>query len=380
MPDPKTTPATVMPALKYRDAPAAIEWLERAFGFKSHMTVPGPDNTVAHAQMTSGNGMIMLGSTGRPDPKNPWSDARHGIYVVVADVDAHYARAKAAGAEIVMELRDTDYGSRGLLRARSGRQSVVLRHLPAVRRGAGEEVAQRCGHRRNRHFAFQQAHKRRIHELVLVWNVQTNNPLALLQVTSEPLDSRLRWAFSMTKISSTSPGVPMTDSRRHGSGQRTTPTRPDSRRTPAPRWGYAGGSGCKGIRLASPNYRPQPDTAAARAARRPGLGREGHAGGAEETGVEAPGDPAQPRHALGGDASRAPGVLQRAALHRDGDASCRAVDRGRVHRAAVGAGREETLGDGEDRRGRFPGEHRRRDVLPTPLDRAAQNLGGADPR
>jgi uncharacterized glyoxalase superfamily protein PhnB len=112
MPDPKTRPATVMPALKYRDAPAAIQWLERAFGFKSHMTVPGPDNTVAHAQMTSGNGMIMLGSTGRPDPKNPWSDARHGIYVVVADVDAHYARAKAAGAEIVMELRDTDYGSR----------------------------------------------------------------------------------------------------------------------------------------------------------------------------------------------------------------------------------------------------------------------------
>lgn len=110
---PKSKHPTIMPALKYRDAPAAIQWLERAFGFKSRMTVPGPDDTVAHAEMTSGDaGMIMLGSAGKPDAANPWSDASHGIYVVVEDVDAHYARAKAAGAEIVMELRDTDYGAR----------------------------------------------------------------------------------------------------------------------------------------------------------------------------------------------------------------------------------------------------------------------------
>jgi len=58
--------------------------------------------------------VIMLGSGKHgPGTDNPWDTAKQGIYVYVADVDAHYARAKAAGAEIVMELEDTDYGSRG---------------------------------------------------------------------------------------------------------------------------------------------------------------------------------------------------------------------------------------------------------------------------
>lgn len=107
------THPTVMPALRYRDVPAAIKWLERAFGLRTRMSVPGPGNTIAHAELTSGDaGMIMLGSLGKPDPKNAWSDKTHGIYVVVDDIDAHYARAKAAGATILMELHDTPYGSR----------------------------------------------------------------------------------------------------------------------------------------------------------------------------------------------------------------------------------------------------------------------------
>jgi hypothetical protein len=58
----KNTKATVIPCLRYRNAPAAIEWLCQAFGFEKHLVVPGEGNTIVHAQLSFGNGMIMLGS------------------------------------------------------------------------------------------------------------------------------------------------------------------------------------------------------------------------------------------------------------------------------------------------------------------------------
>jgi uncharacterized glyoxalase superfamily protein PhnB len=102
----------IFPALKYKDGPAAIKWLQRAFGFREHVAYAAPDGGIAHAQMTLSGGMIMLGSAGKSDAKNPWTTERQGIYVCVDDIDAHYAAAKAAGAEIVRELANTDYGSR----------------------------------------------------------------------------------------------------------------------------------------------------------------------------------------------------------------------------------------------------------------------------
>lgn len=116
----KTTTATVIPTLRYADATAAIEWLCEAFGFKEHLVVPGEDGTIAHAQLVFGNGMVMLGSAGASDfddlQKPP--GALGGVvsqspYILVDDADQHYARAVAAGAEIVMEIRDQDYGGRG---------------------------------------------------------------------------------------------------------------------------------------------------------------------------------------------------------------------------------------------------------------------------
>ena len=108
----------VIPALRYRDAPGAIEWLCRAFGFREHLVVPGGAGTIAHAQLTLGNGMIMLGSA-RDDefgrlvaPIEKGKPATVGIYVVVEDVDAHHAQAAAAGAEILMPPEDQDYGGR----------------------------------------------------------------------------------------------------------------------------------------------------------------------------------------------------------------------------------------------------------------------------
>ncbi|HYR95907.1 MAG TPA: VOC family protein [Candidatus Binatus sp.] len=102
----------IFPALRYRDGAAAVDWLARAFGFEKQMVVPGPDGTIAHAQLSLGPGVIMLGSAGDEQDKNPWAAVKQGIYVYVKDVDAHYRRAKASGADIVRELQDTDYGAR----------------------------------------------------------------------------------------------------------------------------------------------------------------------------------------------------------------------------------------------------------------------------
>ncbi len=100
----------VMPVLRYKDAPRAIDFLVEAFGFERNMVVEGEGDTIDHAQLTYGDGMVMLGSD-REDSYG--SQAGRGwIYVVVEDADAHYARAKAAGAKIVRELEDQDYGSR----------------------------------------------------------------------------------------------------------------------------------------------------------------------------------------------------------------------------------------------------------------------------
>ena len=97
-------------------APAAIDWLVTAFGLEKQMVIPSPDGTIAHAQLKFGEDMIMLGSS-RDDALKLKSPRKLGgvsqsIYAFVANIDAHHHRAKAAGAEIVIELRNTEYGSR----------------------------------------------------------------------------------------------------------------------------------------------------------------------------------------------------------------------------------------------------------------------------
>ena len=60
-------PATIIPTIRYRDAPKAIDWLCEAFGFQRHLVVQEEDGTIAHAQLVFGNGMVMLGSAGDDD-------------------------------------------------------------------------------------------------------------------------------------------------------------------------------------------------------------------------------------------------------------------------------------------------------------------------
>jgi uncharacterized glyoxalase superfamily protein PhnB len=99
----------IIPTLRYQDAKAAIDFLERAFGFERRHVTENPDGTVAHAELTHGTGMVMLGTARDGDR---FQTGRAVIYVVVDDPDARHDRAKAAGATIVMELTDQDYGSR----------------------------------------------------------------------------------------------------------------------------------------------------------------------------------------------------------------------------------------------------------------------------
>ena len=118
----KNTRSTVIPCLRYRDAPQAIEWLCSVFGFEKQLVVPKDDGTIAHAQLSLGGGMIMLGSVAKVEnafgrlTKQP--DEIDGMetqspYLVVEDADAVYQQAKAAGAKIEIEIKDEDYGGRG---------------------------------------------------------------------------------------------------------------------------------------------------------------------------------------------------------------------------------------------------------------------------
>lgn len=112
------TRSTIMPTMRYRNAPAAIDWLSKVFGFERHAVYANPDGTIAHAELTLNGGMIMLGS-GKDDeygrgfkPPSELGFETRSTYIVVPDADAVHARAVAAGANIVRPLQDTPYGSR----------------------------------------------------------------------------------------------------------------------------------------------------------------------------------------------------------------------------------------------------------------------------
>jgi len=101
----------IIPYLFYRDVPAALDWLTRAFGFSEelrHQTANG-----MHAQMTFGGQRIMMGQGSRDWRMQSPTETRlatMGIFVYLPDVDAHYERACAAGAEIVQAPHDESWG------------------------------------------------------------------------------------------------------------------------------------------------------------------------------------------------------------------------------------------------------------------------------
>src|SRR5437870_2065114 len=91
---------TVTPCISYKDAPAAIEWLCQAFGFEKHLVVPGAPGQIVHAELTCGQGMIMVSSDDDREPMRAWqrSPRRLGgtsvcMSIYIADPDAHHQRA-----------------------------------------------------------------------------------------------------------------------------------------------------------------------------------------------------------------------------------------------------------------------------------------------
>jgi uncharacterized glyoxalase superfamily protein PhnB len=123
--------STVIPALRYRDAPAAIEWFCSVLGFTRHAVYEGAGGVINHAELALGGGMIMLGSMkeseqgkkneqGKEDeqgrrfkaPAELGGAETSSAYIVVPDADAVYARAQAAGTTIVRPLQQMEYGSR----------------------------------------------------------------------------------------------------------------------------------------------------------------------------------------------------------------------------------------------------------------------------
>lgn len=111
--------SSIIPTLRYRDAPAAIDWLVRMFGFEKHLVVPDDDNGIAHATLTLGNGMIMLSSLTDSEfgklmkqPDEVGGAETQSAYIVIAEVDAAHERVVAAGGKIAIAIKNEDYGGR----------------------------------------------------------------------------------------------------------------------------------------------------------------------------------------------------------------------------------------------------------------------------
>jgi uncharacterized glyoxalase superfamily protein PhnB len=102
----------IFPVLRYDNAPQAIEFLVQAFGFEVASDHRSPDGRVVHADLRFGASVVGVSSTGTSPADSPWATVRQGIYIVLTDPDAVYARARAAGADVALPIVDQSYGSR----------------------------------------------------------------------------------------------------------------------------------------------------------------------------------------------------------------------------------------------------------------------------
>jgi len=100
------------PYLYYEDTPAAMDWLGRAFGFRERLRMTDADGSVMHAEMELGDAVIMMGSPAGYKSAAALGQVTSSIYVRVDDVDEQYRLALAAGAGVLREPADQDYGER----------------------------------------------------------------------------------------------------------------------------------------------------------------------------------------------------------------------------------------------------------------------------
>ncbi len=110
----------LVPLMRYRDLAAAVDWLCATFGFEKQVAVSGADGGTVYAQLVYGPSMVMLGAVRETDldrllrqPDEVGGIETQSCYVVVEDIEAHYARTVAAGAEILLEVQGDGFGRRG---------------------------------------------------------------------------------------------------------------------------------------------------------------------------------------------------------------------------------------------------------------------------
>lgn len=111
--------APMIPTMRYRDATAAVEWLCRAFGFEKHQVFTDDGGNVVHAELAYGDSVLMIGPAVDTEfgkyiktPGDIGGVITQAVYILVDDPDAHYARVKATGGEILLHIKDQDYGGR----------------------------------------------------------------------------------------------------------------------------------------------------------------------------------------------------------------------------------------------------------------------------
>src|SRR5262245_41113371 len=106
-------------AMRYRDVAAACDWLCAAFGFQKHYVATSESGVVTFAQLTFGDAILRLGPVQdsaadnyMKQPDEIGGAETQSCYLMVGDADAHYAQAKAAGAQIILDIQDDDFGGR----------------------------------------------------------------------------------------------------------------------------------------------------------------------------------------------------------------------------------------------------------------------------
>jgi len=116
----QVNPAAIIPTLRYENVEKSIEWLCRVLGFEQHLIVKDDNDSIVHVQLTFGSAMVMMGPTSDDNygkliqpPKAIEGFNTQAPYIVVERIDEHYKKAVEEGAEIVIEIKDEDYGGRG---------------------------------------------------------------------------------------------------------------------------------------------------------------------------------------------------------------------------------------------------------------------------
>jgi uncharacterized glyoxalase superfamily protein PhnB len=138
--------APLMSAVCYRDPKAALAWLEAAFGFELSMLIEDGEGNLAHSEMRFGDAVVMVGNEWSADHKSPQSIGGKNTQTVhiqiTTDIDAHCARARAAGAEIIVEPETQFYGDRTYrCRDPEGQIWTVAQTVEAVTREQAEQIS-----------------------------------------------------------------------------------------------------------------------------------------------------------------------------------------------------------------------------------------------